>query len=116
MVQPAPIPLSTKPLRIRRAKEGGNNQKLILLSRGKAISGAPNIIGINQFPKPPIIMGITIKKIMIKAWEVTITLYSWLSCNKLPGTVSSARIIKLIDNPNTLAQAPKRKYSVPISL
>lgn len=38
------------------------------------MSGAPNINGNNQFPKPPIIIGITIKKIIIKAWAVTITL------------------------------------------
>jgi len=43
------------------------NQKLILLRRGKAISGAPNIKGTNQFPKPPIITGITKKKIIKKA-------------------------------------------------
>ena len=48
-------------------KEGGNNQKLKLFKRGKAISGAPIIKGTNQFPKPPIIIGITIKKIIIKA-------------------------------------------------
>jgi len=46
---------------------GGNNQKLILLSRGKAISGEHPIKGINQFPKPPIIVGITRKKIIINA-------------------------------------------------
>lgn len=58
----------------RRVKAGGNNQKLILFIRGKAISGAPNINGTNQFPNPPIIIGITIKKIIIKACAVTITL------------------------------------------
>lgn len=42
-------------------------QKLILFNRGKAISGAPIIIGTNQLPKPPIKIGITIKKIIIKA-------------------------------------------------
>ena len=47
---------------------GGNNQKLKLFNRGKAISGAPIIIGTNQLPKPPIKIGITIKKIIIKAW------------------------------------------------
>jgi hypothetical protein len=31
------------------------------------MSGAPNISGINQFPKPPIIIGITTKKIITKA-------------------------------------------------
>lgn len=38
------------------------------------MSGAPIIKGTSQFPKPPIIIGMTIKKIMINAWEVTITL------------------------------------------
>jgi hypothetical protein len=55
-------------------KEGGSNQKLILFIRGKAISGAPNIKGTSQFPNPPIIIGITIKKIITKACAVTITL------------------------------------------
>ncbi len=39
-------------------------KKLILFIRGKAISGAPSIRGTNQFPNPPIIIGITIKKII----------------------------------------------------
>jgi hypothetical protein len=53
---------------------GIRNQKLILFIRGKAMSAAPNIKGTNQFPNPPIKMGITIKKIMINAWAVTTTL------------------------------------------
>jgi hypothetical protein len=59
---------------ISNIKEGGNNQKLILFIRGKAISGAPIMIGTNQFPKPPIIIGMTIKKIITKACAVTMTL------------------------------------------
>jgi hypothetical protein len=55
-------------------KEGIKNQKLILFNRGNAMSGAPNINGTNQFPNPPIKIGITIKKIIMKAWAVTITL------------------------------------------
>jgi hypothetical protein len=66
-VHPVPAPLSTILLIKRRVKEGGNNQNLILFRRGNAISGAPSIRGTNQFPKPPIIIGITIKKIIIKA-------------------------------------------------
>lgn len=54
--------------------EGGNSQNLILFNRGNDISGDPIIIGINQFPKPPITIGIVIKKIIINAWIVTITL------------------------------------------
>ena len=51
----------------RKNKEGGSNQKLKLLRRGNAISGAPIRRGINQLPKPPIMAGITMKKIIIKA-------------------------------------------------
>jgi hypothetical protein len=66
-VHPVPAPTSTILLETNRVKDGGNNQKLILFIRGKAMSGAPNIRGTSQLPKPPIIIGITIKKIMIKA-------------------------------------------------
>jgi hypothetical protein len=73
-VQPVPAPASTSLLVKRRVRAGGSNQKLILFIRGNAMSGAPNIRGTSQLPNPPIIMGITIKKIMMKAWAVTITL------------------------------------------
>jgi len=46
---------------------GINNQNDKLFIRGKAISATPNIRGINQLPKPPIEIGITIKKIITKA-------------------------------------------------
>ena len=59
-VQPVPAPASTKDEDTNNNKAGGNNQKEILFSLGKAISGAPIIKGINQLPKPPIIIGITI--------------------------------------------------------
>lgn len=55
----------------KRRREGMSNQNLILFNRGKAISGLPIISGTNQFPKPPIMAGITIKKIITKAWAVT---------------------------------------------
>jgi len=51
----------------RRRKDGGSSQKLILFMRGNAMSGAPIISGMSQFPNPPIIRGITIKKIITKA-------------------------------------------------
>lgn len=57
-----------------RRNDGGRSQKLMLFIRGNAISGAPIIRGTNQLPNPPIIIGITMKKIMTKAWAVTITL------------------------------------------
>jgi hypothetical protein len=37
------------------------------------MSGAPSVSGTNQFPNPPIIIGITMKKIVTKAWAVTMT-------------------------------------------
>ena len=84
--------------------------------RGNAMSGAPNIRGINQFPNPPIKIGITIKKIIIKAWAVTITLYNWSLPIKLFGVPNSNRISNLNEVPIIPDQIPKIKYNVPISL
>jgi hypothetical protein len=50
-----------------KVRDGGRSQNLILFIRGNAISGAPSIKGTNQFPNPPMRMGITIKKIIINA-------------------------------------------------
>jgi hypothetical protein len=66
--------LPQDPLDQRDSQPTGNNQNLMLFIRGNAMSGAPSISGTSQFPNPPIIMGITMKKIMTKAWAVTITL------------------------------------------
>jgi hypothetical protein len=66
-VHPVPAPTSTKDDERSNISDGGNNQKLILFKRGNAISGAPIKIGTNQLPKPPIIAGITIKKIIRNA-------------------------------------------------
>lgn len=74
MVHPVPTPLSTPAEASRRIKDGGTSQNLIFFIRGKAMSGAPIIKGINQFPNPPIIIGITMKNIMTRAWAVTTTL------------------------------------------
>lgn len=38
------------------------------------MSGAPIKIGTNQFPNPPIMIGITMKKIMMNACAVTMEL------------------------------------------
>ena len=43
--------LETRDDEIKSNKAGGNNQKLMLLRRGKAISQAPIKIGINQIPE-----------------------------------------------------------------
>jgi hypothetical protein len=73
-VHPVPAPLSTILLVNNNVKEGGSNQNLMLFIRGNATSGAPNISGSSQFPKPPIMIGITIKKMITKACAVTIAL------------------------------------------
>lgn len=73
-VHPVPAPLSTNDLDRSMINAGIKNQKLMLFIRGNAISAAPNIRGTNQLPKPPIRMGMTIKKIIIKACAVTTTL------------------------------------------
>lgn len=73
-VHPVPTPLSITEERISSANEGIKSQKDKLFKRGKAMSTQPSIIGKSQFPKPPIAIGITIKKIITKAWAVTITL------------------------------------------
>jgi hypothetical protein len=67
IVQPVPAPLSTTVEAMTMTKATGNNQNLIALTRGSLISGAHKKSGSNQLPKPPIIAGITIKKIIIKA-------------------------------------------------
>ena len=62
----------------------------MLFMRGKAMSGAPIISGTNQLPKPPIIAGMTMKKIMISPCAVTNTLYMCLpasSCRLGGGAV-----------------------------
>jgi len=66
-VHPVPTPLSTAAEERRSNNAGGKSQNLMLLSRGKAMSGAPSIRGTSQLPNPPIIIGITKKKIITKA-------------------------------------------------
>jgi hypothetical protein len=58
------------------------------------------------------------KKIIIKACAVTITLYNCEFPNKiwLPGCANSIRIKTDKTVPITPAKAPKMKYNVPISL
>lgn len=51
----------------RSINDGGRSQKLMLFMRGNAISGAPIMRGTSQFPNPPIMIGMTMKKIITKA-------------------------------------------------
>lgn len=73
-VQPVPAPNSIKAEKTSSSSDGTKSQKLILFKRGKAMSGAPKKIGNIQFPNPPIIAGITKKKIIKNAWAVITTL------------------------------------------
>lgn len=73
-VQPVPVPVPIKADITKSKIAGGRSQKLMLFSRGKAISGEPPIKGINQLPNPPIMVGITKKKIITNACAVTIEL------------------------------------------
>ncbi len=79
MVQPPPTPVAPGALGMnsemtRSVRAGGSSQNEMLFIRGKAMSGAPIMIGTNQLPKPPIIAGMTMKKIMIRPWAVVKTL------------------------------------------
>ena len=47
----------------------------MLFIRGKAMSGAPIMIGTNQLPKPPIIAGMTMKNTMIRPCAVISTFH-----------------------------------------
>jgi hypothetical protein len=95
---------------------GGSNQKLILFNLGNAMSGPPTNKGNRKFPKPPIIAGITIKKIITMACAVIILLYNWLSAMYCtPGPDSS----NLINTENAVPINPennaKIRYNVPMS-
>ena len=80
------------------------------------MSGAPNIKGNIKFPKPPIIIGITIKKIINKAWAVKIELYNCPLLKNLPGLVNSKRINIDKLKPIIPLKNPNKKYNKPISL
>lgn len=54
--------------------EDTNSQYLPLFTRGYLMSGALKNSGSIQFPNIPISIGITNKKIMVRAWDEIITL------------------------------------------
>ena len=66
-VHPVPTPLSTVLLVNKRVSDGCSNQKRMLFIHGNVMSGAPSVSGTNQFPNPPIIIGINMKKIITNA-------------------------------------------------
>jgi hypothetical protein len=73
-VQPVLAPLSIPKDKLIIKNAGTINQKLKLFIRGNAISGTPIYKGINQLPNLEIRTGIKKKKIIKKAWAVTLTL------------------------------------------
>ena len=88
----------------------------MLLNLGNAMSGPPTNKGNKKFPKPPIIAGITIKKIIHMACAVIILLYNWLSAMYwTPGPDNSS----LIKTENAVPSKPENRenirYNVPIS-
>jgi len=74
MVQPVPGPDPIRKEPNIKIALKGSNQKLRLFSRGKHISCAPSKRGKSKLPNPPIKIGITIKKIIKKACNVTVLL------------------------------------------
>jgi len=115
-VHPVPGPDSVRDERIIRVIEGGRSQNLMLFIRGNAISGDIIIMGINQFPNPPTMMGITMKKIITKAWVVTIVLNVCSDLGIMDGWDSFSRINILIEDPISPDHSPNLKYMVPMSL
>ena len=88
------------------------------------MSGAPISSGTNQLPKPPIIAGITMKKIMMRAWLVKNTLYMFLPASIdpspsriaeiagnrwMPGNINSARMAIESSVPINPAQTAKTR-------
>ena len=73
-VQPIPAPASTIDDARSSRKEVGRSQKLMLFIQGNAMSGEPIIRLTNQLSNTPIMIGISIKKIITNTCAVTIML------------------------------------------
>ena len=122
MVHPAATPgapgsPSTNSEMINSVKDAGSSQNEMLFMRGNAISGAPIISGTIQFPNPPIIAGMTMKKIMIRPCAVVNTLNmceSWKNCS--PGCISSSRMPIDSTPPTSPPSSANARYIVPMSL
>jgi len=67
-----PAPFSVLVANTNNIKLGTSSQKLILFSLGNAISESPTKSEINKLPSPPIIAGITIKKMISNACALII--------------------------------------------
>jgi len=108
-VQPVPAPFSIVVANTNNIKLGISSQKLILFSLGNAMSGPPTNSGSRKLPNPPIIAGITMKKIISIACAVIILLYSWLSAMYCtPGPLSSS----LISTEKAVPSRPENKAKI----
>ena len=102
---------------ISSANDAGSSQNEMLFMRGNAMSGAPIISGTIQLPKPPIIAGMTMKKIMIRPCAVVNTLNMWASWkNCSPGCISSSRMPIDSTPPISPPTSANTRYIVPMSL
>ena len=87
--------------------------------RGNAMSGAPIISGTNQLPKPPIIAGMTMKKIMIRPWAVMNTLNVMRLVEDLQARLHAAPAACAIDSAPPMTprhRCANTRYIVPMSL
>ena len=80
------------------------------------MSGPPTSSGNKKLPNPPIIAGITMKKIISIACAVIILLYNWLSAIYwTPGPDNSSLIKTENAVPSNPENNAKIRYKVPIS-
>ena len=112
---PAGEPPGTNNVDSSNVKANGRIQKLKLLRRGRAMSGAPTCMGIIQLARP-VQAGMTAPKIMISACMVVMELNSCGSTNCMPGLNSSARITIAMEPPMKNIRHANTRYIVPMSL
>ena len=98
-----------------RVKAKGMIQNDQLFMRGRAMSGAPIIIGISQLAKPTK-AGITAPKIITSACMVVIWLKNCGLTICRPGSNSSARMISAMVPPMKNISSENSRYKVPMSL
>lgn len=89
-------------------------QKLKALSLGNIISSEHIIKGINRLPKPPINIGIIIKKIINNPWNVMQLLYCNEDVIMNPGIDSSNLMINDKANPIEPPITPIIRYNDPM--
>ena len=102
-------------LAINSPNAPGSSQKLQLFMRGRAISGAPIIIGTIQLARPTK-AGMITPNTMINPCRVVIWLKNSGSTSCKPGMKSSARMTRAIAPPTKNMMKLNQRYMVPMSL